>query len=133
MEEGSVRISNVTYQYPKGEDPALQGVNLQARRGEVLAIMGPTGAGKTTLVSLLNGLIPHYFEGQIAGEVSVSDLPTSHHRIQDLVEHVGLVLQDPETQIFGITVLEDTAFGPSNLGYPRDRILTLVREALAVR
>ncbi len=131
MEEGSVHISNVTYQYPKAEEPALRGVSLQARRGEVLAIMGPTGAGKTTLVSLLNGLIPHYFEGQIAGDILVSNLPTSHHRIQDLVEHAGLVLQDPETQIFGITVLEDTAFGPSNLGYPRERIFTLVGEALA--
>lgn len=131
MEEGIVRVSDVTYRYPKGEEPALRGVNLEVKRGEVLAIMGPTGAGKTTLVSLFNGLIPHYFEGRVAGEVLVNDLSTFRHRIQDLVEHVGLVLQDPETQIFGITVLEDTAFGPSNLGYPREQILNLVREALA--
>jgi energy-coupling factor transport system ATP-binding protein len=126
----SVEITNVTYTYPRREAPALRLVSLSVSSGQVLAVMGPTGAGKTTLVSLLNGLIPHYFEGQMSGKVLIDSLSTYQHRIQDLVQHVGLVMQDPETQIFGITVLEDTAFGPSNLGFSRDTILALVKEAL---
>ena len=130
MVANSVEITNVTYTYPRREAPALRLVSLSVSRGQVLAVMGPTGAGKTTLVSLLNGLIPYYFEGQMSGKVSIDTLSTYQHRIQDLVQHVGLVMQDPETQIFGITVLEDTAFGPSNLGFSRDIILALVKEAL---
>jgi energy-coupling factor transporter ATPase len=131
VEDDRVSISEVTYTYPRQSSPTLREVNLHVQTGGVLAVMGPTGAGKTTLVSLLNGLIPQYFEGLIRGQVIVSSFSTYEHSIQRLVEHVGMVLQDPETQIFGITVLEDTAFGPSNLGYPRPEILARVTEALA--
>jgi energy-coupling factor transport system ATP-binding protein len=131
MEPTQICIRGVTYQYPQQETPTLHDLSLTVRPSEVLAIMGPTGAGKTTLVSLLNGLIPQHFEGNFSGQVWVGELSTTATRIPELVERVGLVLQDAETQIFGITVLEDTAFGPSNLGYPRERIEPLVREALS--
>ncbi|MBC8336164.1 MAG: ATP-binding cassette domain-containing protein [Anaerolineales bacterium] len=126
-----VSIQNVTYSYPEQETPALKDISLSVNSGEVLAIMGPTGAGKTTLALLLNGLIPQFYEGRYVGNVTINGLSTNSHSIQDLVEHIGLVLQDPETQIFGITVFEDTAFGPSNLGYPREKIFSEVEEALS--
>ena len=131
MEQTQIRISSVSYQYPNQDTPTLHDISVTVRAGEVLAVMGPTGAGKTTFVSLLNGLIPQHFEGNFSGEVWVGQLSTTANSIPEFVEHVGLVLQDAETQIFGITVLEDTAFGPSNLGYPRERIDPLVREALS--
>lgn len=131
MEPTPICIRGVTYRYPQQEAPTLRDLSLAVQPGEVLAIMGPTGAGKTTLVSLLNGLIPQHFEGEFSGEVRVGPFSTTTHSIPELVERVGLVLQDAETQIFGITVLEDTAFGPSNLGCTRERIAVLVREALA--
>lgn len=131
MEQTQIQISGVTYQYPNQDAAALQDLSITVRPGEVLAIMGPTGAGKTTLVSLLNGLIPQHFEGNFNGEVSIGSLSTTTSSIQEIVKHVGLVLQDAETQIFGITVLEDAAFGPGNLGYSREQIDALIREALS--
>ena len=131
VDDERIRLAEVTYAYPRQAAPSLIDISLQVKAGEVLAVMGPTGAGKTTLVSLLNGLIPQHFEGQIQGHVTVCGLSTYGTRIQVLIEHVGLVLQDPETQIFGITVQEDTAFGPSNLAYPREAILARVKSALA--
>ena len=130
MSENQICVQNVSYQYPNQENFALNKISLDVQAGEVLAIMGPTGAGKTTLVSLFNGLIPQFYEGQMTGKVSVNQLSTYEHKIQTLVEQVGLVLQDPETQIFGITVLEDTVFGPRNLAYPKDKVLALANQAL---
>jgi energy-coupling factor transport system ATP-binding protein len=127
----TIHLRNIAYSYPNQESLALNDISLDIATGECLAIMGPTGAGKTTLALLLNGLIPQYYEGQFSGEVQIADFSTQKHTIQELVKHVGLVLQDTETQIFGITVFEDTAFGPSNLGYPREQISELVAAALA--
>ena len=130
MRKSLISIDGVSYSYSGQRDQALKSLDLEIEAGEVLAIMGPTGAGKTTLVSLLNGLIPHFFEGEMKGEVCIGQQSTYNCTIQDLAGSVGLVLQDPETQIFGITVLEDTTFGPRNLAYPKEDVLNLVSKAL---
>ena len=132
MSEKQVCIKNVTYRYPNQAIPALSEVSLTVKPGEFLAIMGPTGAGKTSLISCLNGLIPEFYEGEFAGEVNIDELSTRANSIQELVQHVGLVLQDPETQIFGMTVFEDMTFGPCNLGFSKERIISQVSTALSI-
>lgn len=131
MSSHPVCINNVTYRYPNGETAVLQSLSLRVKPGEVVAIMGATGVGKTTLALLCNGLIPHFHEGEFSGEVLINDIATHETNVQELVNHVGLVLQDSETQIFGISVLEDTAFGPQNLGLPKEEILRRVDKSLA--
>jgi len=92
--------------------------------------MGETGAGKTTLLTALNGLVPQFLEGEFSGEVEAAGHSTARVPVQNLVREVGLVLQDPETQIFGLTVWEDAAFGPSNFGLPIADIRGRVEDSL---
>ena len=119
-----LNLSGVSYQYPRAQLPALLYIDLKVEKSQVLVIMGKTGSGKTTLLCTMNGLVPQFFEGSFAGTVLVRNINTLHTPVHDLVKNVGLVLQDPETQIFGLTVEKDTAFGPSNLAYDK----TLIRE-----
>lgn len=127
-----IRIENLSYKYEKAEEKALQELNLAIPKGSSVVIMGPTGAGKTTLILTLNGIIPQFFEGTFEGKVLVNDLNTTRYRVQTLTRYVGVVLQDPDTQIFGITVKDDVAFGPSNLGMEKEEILKRIKEALRV-
>lgn len=123
-------LDSVSYRYPKGLAPSLEDVTYRVDRPRFVAIMGPTGAGKTTLAMTLNGLVPQLFEGELKGRVTVMGMDTQKYRVQTLVSKVGLVMQDPETQIFGITVREDVAFGPGNLGLPPAEIEARIAEAL---
>jgi energy-coupling factor transport system ATP-binding protein len=126
-------IENLSYTYPKSKEPALKNINLRVKEGEFLAIMGKTGAGKTTLCLALNGIIPQFYEnGKIEGEVIVDGLSTRQTPIQKLALSVGMVFQDFESQIFGVTVEEDVGFGLSNIGLPKEEILKRINEALAI-
>jgi energy-coupling factor transporter ATP-binding protein EcfA2 len=133
MSESSsaVTLERVSYRYPRGSDEALREIQLSVRQNEILAVMGKTGAGKTTLLSLFNGLIPHFYEGELLGDVVADGLNTRQYHVHTLASRVGFVLQDTETQILGMTVESDAAFGPCNLGLPRGRILASVHRSLA--
>jgi energy-coupling factor transport system ATP-binding protein len=126
----AVKVSRLTYAYEKAPGPALRDVSLEVAPGSFVAVMGETGAGKTTLLMTLNGLVPQFLEGEFSGAVEVSGYSTARVPVQNLVREVGLVLQDPETQIFGLTVWEDAAFGPSNFGLPIEEIRERVGDSL---
>ncbi|WP_425803904.1 ABC transporter ATP-binding protein [Desulfitobacterium sp. Sab5] len=127
----ALEIQELTYTYPHAEQPSLSGVNLGMESGRFLVIMGASGAGKTTLTLCLNGLIPQLLEGQIQGKIEVDGLDVSKYRTQTLAQQVGIVFQDPESQIIGLTVEEDVAFGPRNFMLPEEEIQNRVREALS--
>jgi energy-coupling factor transporter ATP-binding protein EcfA2 len=110
----------------------LSALALTVESGERVAVMGATGAGKSTFAMALNGLVPHHHEGQVAGELTVDALSTIAHDVVDLVRHVGLVMQDPETQITGATVLDDAAVGPANFGLPREVVFERAHAALGL-
>ena len=127
--QNEIEIENLSYQYPKGIQPALENITLQGQKNKFIAVMGKTGAGKTTLLSTMNGLIPQFSEGELVGTINIRGQDTRNLPIQRQIEQVGLVLQDPETQIFGLTVEKDIAFGPVNLAYSVDRINKNVQKA----
>ena len=115
-------IEDLWYSYPASKEPVLKGIDLKVREGEFLAIMGRTGAGKTTLCLTLNGIIPHVMLGKKKGKVWIYDRDTDEYTVPEMVDLVGMVFQDPEAQISGMTVESDVAFGPENLGLSEEEI-----------
>jgi cobalt/nickel transport system ATP-binding protein len=119
----AIRAREVVYRYPNGH-AALAGVTLRVDHGERVALLGPNGAGKTTFVLHLNGLL----SGE--GELEVAGLRVGKDTARELRSRVGVVFQDPDDQLFMPTVREDVAFGPLNMGLPRDEVETRVEESL---
>jgi energy-coupling factor transporter ATP-binding protein EcfA2 len=116
-----ILIQALYYAYPplrEGDEavPVLKGVNLQIERGEFVALLGRVGAGKTTLCMALNGLVPHATGGVFRGNVTILGQNTKQHTVPDLARSVGLVFQDPESQIVQMRVEDEVAFGCENLG-----------------
>lgn len=130
MHKIAIQIQGLTYTYPNSASPVLEDLDLEIKEGKFTAIMGRTGAGKTTLAMVSNGIIPQLMEGTLTGKVISGGLDLSKFRIQTITKNVGLVMQDPETQIFGRTVEEDVAFGPRNYLIPRDEIFDRIKLAL---
>jgi cobalt/nickel transport system ATP-binding protein len=117
----------LSYCYPGGV-AALSGLDLAVERGQRLAILGPNGAGKTTLLMHLNGTLR-----PSAGQVLLDGAPQGYGRaaLAQWRRRVGLVLQEPDDQLFAASVFEDVSFGPLNLGLSDDEARARVDEALA--
>lgn len=104
MSEPLVRIESLDYRYPGAESGCLHGVDLEIAPGELIVVAGRSGSGKTTLLRACCGLVPHYHGGEVAGEVSVAGLDVRDHGPAALGGTVGMVAQDPETQVVSTTV-----------------------------
>lgn len=128
----AVQVKDLWWKYDGSQDWNLKGINLEVEKGEFLAIVGPTGAGKSTLCMCLNGLIPHNFMGTMKGTVVVGGMNTLKKRVADLSEKVGLVFEDPESQFIGMSVEEELVFGPENLGVPKEEIKQRMEQALDI-
>jgi len=125
-----IETKSVTYTYPGSAKPSITNVSIRIERGEFTLITGPSGCGKTTLCRCFNGLIPHFYQGECKGEIAVADLNVIEHPIYEMAKHVGLVFQNPENQLFALSVEKDVAFGLENLGVPREETRRRVDEAM---
>ena len=128
-------IENLSYAYPQLTAEAdliwvLDGVNLTIQKGEFIAIMGVTGGGKSTLCLALNGIVPHSTGGTIGGDVWIRGVNTKKQTVANLSQTVGLVFQQPETQLFNMTVEAEIAFGLETLGLPPTKIKERIEWAL---
>ena len=127
---GIVEIRDLHYSYPNARAQALRGVDLTVDEGEFILLTGPSGCGKTTFCRCLNGLIPHFYHGELEGEVTVTGLSTRENSTAKLAQNVGLIFQNPDNQIFALTVEKDVAFGLENLGIPKELMLEAIDWAL---
>jgi energy-coupling factor transporter ATPase len=125
-----IETTNLTYTYPGGTKQSISDVSLRIEKGEFVLITGPSGCGKTTLCRCFNGLIPHFYQGEMKGELTVAGLNVSEHPTYELAQHVGLVFQNPENQLFALSVEKDVAFGLENLGVSREEMRKSVDWAL---
>jgi len=130
-EELAIDIKGLTYSYPTSKEPVLRDINLSVRKGEFLSIMGPTGAGKSTLCLTLNGIIPQSLSGKMDGSVVVEGMNTLQHGVHVLTSKVGITFQEPESQLFSMNVEEEVSFGPENLGVPPNEIRKRIDWALS--
>lgn len=125
-----IEVRNVHFRYQHGEEGAgLSGVDLHAAAGEVIVVTGSSGCGKTTLTRLVNGLIPHFFEGDLSGEASVAGRVVADTPPAEAADVVGSVFQNPRSQFFTVDVGSELAFAAENLGQDRDEILARVTES----
>ncbi|MHA1754601.1 MAG: energy-coupling factor ABC transporter ATP-binding protein [Candidatus Odinarchaeia archaeon] len=117
-----IEFKDVSFKYSDSDNYAIRHINLKIKEGEFVLISGPTGCGKTTLTRCINGLIPHFHQGELEGEVYVNNLLTTEHTVASLSSIVGMVFQNPENQLVSLNVKRELAFGPENLGIPREEI-----------
>ena len=130
-------MRDAEFRYPGSTAPALDGVSLTIDDGEIVGLAGPSGAGKTTLCLALTGLVPHSTGGVLTGSVKLGGRESRETSLGELLSPldadralVAVTFQDPESQIVGMTVEEDLAFGAENLGVPREEINRRIDEAL---
>lgn len=127
-----IEVKNLGFQYPVQIDrPALTDISFSINKGEFVGVMGPSGAGKTTLCMILKGLIPYSVAGKLTGQVIIDGEELKKESLDDIEKKVGFVFQDPEMQIIGLTVEEDLAFGPENHEWEREKMRERIPEMLA--
>ncbi len=132
MADVVARLDNVSTIYPGASRPALTDVSLSLERGEMVGMIGPTGAGKSTLCLTLNGIVPQFYGARFFGHATVAGLDTLAHPVHELARQVGMVFEDPETQLITTAVENEVAFALENLALPRAEIRERVAEALAM-
>ncbi len=125
-----IETRSLTYTYPGAVKPSISDVSIKVEKGEFVLITGPSGCGKTTLCRTFNGLIPQFYQGELKGEINVVGLDAARHPTYEMAKQVGLVFQNPENQLFALSVEKDVAFGLENLGYPREEMRRRVDWAL---
>lgn len=132
MVEDMIRFDDVSYCYSRTKRWVLRKIDIAIKQGEFVAVMGANGSGKSTFCQCINGIIPHSMLGTLRGKVTVAGFDTKETSVADLSRHVGVVLEDPETQIFTGTIEEETAFGPENLKIPTAEIKERIEWALNI-
>jgi len=123
-------LKDVTYSYPGTKKRALKEINLEIKRGEFVGIVGANGSGRSTLCYCFNGLIPHAQGGNLRGEVEIRGKDTHKYTVPEIAQWVGLVFANPEAQLTQLSVADEIAFGPANLGRPVEEIHQLIKDML---
>lgn len=125
-----IEIQELTFKYAEAKKNALENVTLNIQKGDFVGIIGESGAGKTTLCSCLNALIPHHYTGDFYGSVKVEGQDTFDVKPDKLALKVGSVFQDIESQIVSYFVEDEILFGLENFGVPANQIEERITEAL---
>jgi len=126
----AISARNLSFTYVGANTPSMENVSLSIEKGEFVILTGPSGCGKTTFCRCLNGLIPNFYSGEIRGDLLVDDINVNGKSTAELSKHVGFVFQNPENQLFSLSVERDVAFGLENLGIPREEALERVNWAM---
>ena len=125
-----IKFSHVSLIYPNSTKTVLEDLNLTIDEGELVLVIGPTGSGKSSLLRLINGLVPHHTGGILAGDVSVNGTSTQIAKPGAMAHLIGIVGQNPANGFVADTVEEELAFGMEVLNLPSDVMRKRVEEVL---
>ncbi len=125
-----IRFADVSFTYADAPRPTLHRVDLTIDEGELCLVVGETGSGKTTLLRAINGLVPHFTGGHLAGEVTIDGRSTRDHPPRELADLVGVVGQNPASSFVTDTVEDELAYTMENLGIPPDAMRRRVEDTL---
>src|SRR5438552_14973003 len=131
MADPLIALDRVSVRYATAPSPTLRDISFRVEPGEFVGIVGSTGSGKSTLLYLLAGVIPHYLGAEISGDVLIYGRRTQELSLARISERVGLVLQDPEAQLFNLLVRDELAWGLENRGRSRESIAREIAATLA--
>ena len=126
-----IELKQVTFRYDNAPENAhsIRSINLTIQNGECVVLCGRSGCGKTTITRLINGLIPHYYEGVLSGYVSVDGAEIKKQKLSKISQHVGSVFQNPRSQFFNVDTTSELAFGCENQGLPKEDVLERIADA----
>ena len=118
----AVEVKNLSFKYNNSEEYILKDVNFSVKSGETVAIKGQSGCGKSTLCNIICGLIPRIYKGNLTGEVLIYGENIENLSIAETVQKIGIIFQNPSTQLFSPTIEDELAFGPENLCVDKEEI-----------
>lgn len=127
-----IELKNVSYKYPLSDTLALNDINFTFEKGKFYGIIGSNSSGKTTLCNLVRGLIPHFYQGDLTGEILIEGKDVRVWESHLLSTRIGYIFQNPFTQISGVkeTVFEEIALGLENLGFEKEEMIDKVIEVV---
>jgi len=128
----AIKIENLWWKYEASETWTLKGISIEIEQGEFVGVMGPSGAGKTTLCLCMAGIIPNAVKGDMRGNVEVLGKDTRGTPLSEIMKDVGIVFQDPDMQFVTMRVIDEVAFVLENQGVPRQDMIKRIDEALTL-
>ncbi|SFB34632.1 energy-coupling factor transport system ATP-binding protein [Acetitomaculum ruminis DSM 5522] len=117
-----IEFKNVSFKYAGGKRQCLKNINLKIKEGESVLICGDSGCGKTSLTRLINGIIPHYYEGDFGGQCLIDNIATNEMTLEKISYKVGSVFQNPKSQFFTTDTTSELVFGCENMGFSEEEI-----------
>ena len=141
-----IELKNVSFEYSAGDgiergaaggldekisNDSLRDLNLSVTEGEFILLTGGSGCGKTTILRLINGLIPNFFEGRLEGSVTVDGFDVSHAELYDTAKSVSTVFQNPRSQFFNVDTTSELAFACENQGMAESEILRRIDKTVS--
>ena len=127
-----IEIKNASFRYKSDlASGGIKNISLSVPDGQTVVLCGESGCGKTTLTRLINGLIPHYFEGELSGSAVIDGYDVSKQPLYDTAKLVGSVFQNPRSQFFNVDTTSELSFGCENLGMPKDEILQRLNKTVS--
>lgn len=124
-----IAFQNFSFRYEESPEPTLCGITMTVQTGEFILLTGRSGCGKTTLIRSMNGLIPHFYPGEIQGGLVMDGCSLLEMTPSQLAGRVGTVFQDPRSQFFMTDTTRELAFGCENMGLPREETIDRIARA----